>query len=66
MLKNELREEMDAALPEVYMKPQGITYKIRNGVGYFRIPEHPKPSKKILIMHLHQKIRRKGKLNEDE
>ena len=66
LLKNLLKEEMDAALPEVYMKPQGITYNISNGVGYFRVPENLKPSNKSLIMHLHQEIRRKGKLNEDE
>ena len=44
-LKNMLIEDMDAALPEVYMKPQGITYKVRNGVGYFRVPEHLKSFK---------------------
>ena len=53
MLKNLLKEEMDAAHPEVYMKPQCITYKINNRVGYFRVPKHLKPSNKSLIMHLH-------------
>ena len=28
-LKQLLREDKDAALPEVYMKPQGITYKVK-------------------------------------
>ena len=34
------------------MKPQGITYKIRNGVNYFKLPEHLKPSNENLIRHL--------------
>ena len=57
---------MDAALPEVYMKPQGITYKIKNGVAYFRTAEHLKPTNKRLIIHLIKEIKRKEKLNEDE
>ena len=38
LLKKLLNEDIDAALPKVYMNPQGITYKVRNGVGYFRVP----------------------------
>ena len=48
------------------MKPQGITYKLKNGVGYFRLSEHLVPSNKRLIFHLIEEIRRKGNLNEDE
>ena len=36
MLKNLLREEIDAALLKVYMKPQGITYKINEWSWLFQ------------------------------
>ena len=48
------------------MKPQGIIYKVRNGVGYFRVPEYLNPSNKSLIIHLVEEIRRRGNLNEDD
>ena len=65
-LKKLLNEDMNAALPEVYMKPQGITYKLNNGVGYFRISEHLVSSNKRIIFHLIEEIRRKGTLNENK
>ena len=65
-LKKLLIEDMDAALPLVYMKPQGITYKVGNGVGYFRVPEHLTPSNKSMIIHQIEEIRRRGNLNEDD
>ena len=65
-LKKLLTEDMNAALPEVYMNPQGITYKVRNGVGYFRLKDHLTPQNSSQIISLIEDIRRKGSLNEDE
>ena len=66
LLKKLLIEDMDAALPKVYMKPQCITYRIRNEVGYFRVPEHLTPLNKSLIFHLIEEIRRREYLNKDD
>ena len=53
-------------LPEVYMKPQGITYKVSIGVGYFRLKDHLTPNNRSQIIHLIEEIRMKGNLNEYE
>ena len=65
-LQKLLTEDMNAALPKVYMKPQGITYKVRNRVGYFILKDHPTPQNRSQIISLIQEIRRKGSLNKDE
>ena len=58
-LKNLLKEDMDDVLPDVYTKPQGITYKVRNGVGYFRLKDQLIPQNKSQIIGLIEEIRRK-------
>ena len=65
-LKILLEDDMIASRPEVYMKPHEITYKVRNGVGYFKLKAHLTPNNRIQIIHLIEEIRGKGNLNEDE
>ena len=65
-LKKLLEADMDASLPDVYLKPQGITYKVRNVVGYFRLKYHLTPHNRSQIINLIEQMRRKRELNEDE
>ena len=61
-----IEDDMNSSMPEVYMKPQGITYKVRFGVGYFKLKDHLTPNNISQIIHLIEEISRKGYINEDE
>ena len=56
---------MDASLLEVYIMPQWITYKIRNGVAHFRLKDHLITQNKSQIIRLSEDIKKKECLGEE-